>query len=182
LEEISGTSLGVTFVVVTGYTGYFILGHALGKIRVTGFVRTIAIVCFTACWVGVSMANGYVERNPGSAHFLDLLAVDYLTPAVCLMSVCGFVLIKSISFEKLYKTVPVIKRVIMVLSMTSFSIFFMQMIPLEILRYGSLGITLNAVTVHPLFGIPCTVAVVCGICAGTALLLRKVPVIKIFFP
>lgn len=182
LEDISGTRLGVTFVVVTGYTGYFMLGHALGKIRPTGLMRIMAIVFFAASWVGVSLANGYAERNPGRAHLPELLAGDYLTPAICLMSVCGFVLVKSLSFEKLYKTAPVLKRIVMALSISSFSIFFMQMIPLEILRYGSLGITLNAFTVHPLFGISCTVAVVCGICAGAALILRKVPFIKIFFP
>lgn len=182
LEHISGISLGVTFVVVTGYSGYFVLGHVLGKIHLTAFVRTVAIVCFAASWVGVSMANWYAGRFPGSAHFLDLLAADYLTPAICLMSVCGFVLIRSLSFEKVYKTVPVLKRTIMALSVSSFSIFFMQMIPLEILRYGSLGITLNAFTVHPLFGIPCTVAAVCIICAGVALVFRKIPVVKIFFP
>lgn len=182
LEQITGTQLGISFAVVTGYVGYFILGYALGRIRTTPLVQIIAAGILVVCWIGDSLITGISEKNPIHEPVLDLLGGGYLTPAVCLMSVSVFILVKSVSFEKLYKAAPVARKVIAPLSATSFGIFFMHMIPLEILRYGSLGFTLNATVIHPIVGIPCTVAAVGGICAGAALFCNKIPLIKLLFP
>jgi len=169
----TGATLGVGFVVTTGYSGYFVLGYVLHRSPVrpgAGWAAAAGVAAlvtiFGTYWITL--------RNGGQ---FDGLFYDYLSPNVIVMTVFLFLLARSLPVEALLQRSRAAKRTVTALSTTSYSIYLMHVIVLEVFKQNRL----SATSIHPLVGIPLTIGATLVVCVTVTLLMRRVPLFKEVF-
>lgn len=170
---LTGAAPGVGFVVATGYTGYFVLGFVLHRSPVRPGAGWAAAAGAAAL---VTMFGTYwiTLRNGGQ---YDGLFYDYLSPNVIIMTVFLFMLARSLPWEAMLQRSRAVKLTLTALSSTSYSIYLMHVLVLEVFKQNRL----SATSIHPLVGIPLTIGATLVVCVAVTLLMRRVPLLKEVF-
>lgn len=175
LNLVLDVTIGLNFVVVTGYTGYFVLGYFLHRFNAVNPTRWF---WFAAAALGalVTMFGTYwiTLRNGGQ---YDGMFYDYLSPNVIVMAVFLFALAKRLSAERFGTSKSLPARGVAALSATSYSTYLMHVIVLEAFKQNRL----SATSIHPLVGIPLTIGATLVVCVGVTLLMRRIPLLKEVF-
>lgn len=179
LNRALGIEIGLQFAAVGGYAGYFVLGHYLQRYPVRLKRSWPWIALYAAAALFTVLGSGWLTVRQGGS-FSDLF-YDYLSPGVVVMSACLFAWARAANLERLEGS-RLARQGVLLLSSTSFSIYLMHVIVLEVFKGGIFGLHLSATSVHPLVGIPLTLAVTLGLCAGTARLAQRVPLLREIFP
>jgi peptidoglycan/LPS O-acetylase OafA/YrhL len=89
---------------------------------------------------------------------------------------------RHLPYEIFEKKAPVLFKGMMLLSSTSFSVYLIHILVLEIFKNHIPWFSLDCKTIHPLFGIPVTAISVLIVCVGIVVGLRKVPGGKVALP
>jgi surface polysaccharide O-acyltransferase-like enzyme len=178
IQDLFNLKIGLSIVVTTGYVGYFILGKLLHEITDWKIKLAFLFIIFTISWLITCIGSFMISDH---SNFNKAL-YEYLSINVVCMSVSLFLIFKYIFNNRLNSTNNFFIKAMQSLSSNSLYIYLMHRIILETLRHGSIDITLNANTFHPLIGIPLTTLVVCSLCLMITILAKKLPLLKFIFP
>jgi len=181
LEKFFAIRIGIEMVVATHFTGYFVAGYffcnrRLDK-RLTKVLSAVIILISILC---TAVLTAIVTAQAG---FPDNYFYEYIkSPTVIIMTGATFLLLKSLSYEKLFARSHVFYLTIQKLSSASLSIYFIHVLILELLKRDILGFTLSGLTFNPIIGIPATALITCTVSLVIVTTFRKVPYLKALFP
>jgi surface polysaccharide O-acyltransferase-like enzyme len=113
---------------------------------------------------------------------LDEFFYGYTSLTVIASAFTLFIYIKQLDVSGFYTRFPNLKKFISLAASTSFSVYLIHLIILEMLYVGTLGITIDSNTFNPIIGIPLIVAIVSIFSGLIVLTLRRIPIIRWFFP
>lgn len=174
MNRITGFQTALVIPVVVGYVGYFVMGYLLAGVRMgrrgrllsgLGCVFSIAVIFFGTNWLSVG-------SGPIDAYFYS-----YFSPPTVLVSVCGFLLLKDLG-QNLGKAGALVRTI----ASTSFGIFLIHILVIQLLRNGTLGFRLYSWVAPSVYMIPMTGIVVFFISFVVVFVLRKIPVVKMIVP
>jgi surface polysaccharide O-acyltransferase-like enzyme len=172
VKTIFGTECGIQFILshgFAGFLGYFLLGGLFRNIKPSGVIAAILFLI------------GFSFTFAGPHLFKTMYFANSLSFNVIMMSTGLFLFIQKINLSTIDKKNNMIKAIIQTISITSFSIYFMHFILMELFRYGNFGFYLSANTIHPFIGIPLSVIVIVAVCIMITLVCRKIPIVRIIF-
>lgn len=168
--------VGIDFVVTTYYVGYFVLGYYLHNYPIPEKFNWLSLAAF-AGGLFLTIFGTYFLTVRHNGEF-DGYLFSYLSPNVVLMSVFLFDRLRKAPLKFMQQKGNRLTWIVAIVSSTSFSVFLMHPIVLELLDRGYGGYNLNAKFIHPLIGIPLSVIVIISICIVILMALRKVPGFK----
>ncbi|MBI3622192.1 MAG: acyltransferase family protein, partial [Nitrospirae bacterium] len=179
MQTITGVSIGIPLVVATQYVGYFVLGPLLRE-RVLG-PRALApaVALFAGCGLFTAAATGAIVIRFGSFHGLFY---EFLSPNVVVMSVCAFLILRSLPWQRMMARHRLVSGAITQLSAWSFGIYIVHYLLVELLRYGKLGIVLPGPAWPPLITAPVTAAVALAMSVAVVAVIRLVPLGRYLVP
>lgn len=179
LHRFTGLQSALGLVLTTGFVGYPVLGHALRDTRLSrsgwifALASLIALAALTACgsyWL--SLPNGP----------FDEFFYSNLSPNVIGMSICSFLLLRSLPWQRIASRAPTARRAVSWLSRMSFAIYLVHMIVLELLSGGALGFSLSGSTGHPLLAIPATTGLILALSGAISTVLQRIPYLTRIVP
>ena len=176
LTEFTHIDLGLTFFVTTGFVGFFVGGYYLRVVTVNRRVRAwlpIVVLLMTAV---TGFVTFLMSSEPG---VLDETFYEALRPNIVVMSFAAYLWLKDCDFAALQARMPFLNRIIRIVSGTSFSVYLIHVLILQMLIQH---VGLQALTLTPVFGILATTAVTLVLSVLVTTLMRKVPVVRFFFP
>ncbi|MEW5825449.1 MAG: acyltransferase family protein [Candidatus Bipolaricaulota bacterium] len=173
-SRFSGIEVAVQSVVALDYVGYYLLGHLFRDVKL-GRRATWTAAGGVVLLTGIVASGTALLSTPES---LDTTLYSYLGPAVVLMSILVFLILKSLPFGTAYARFPVAERAVGFVGSAALTIYFLNYLLLECLMAGCLGFALSGWFVHPLLGIPLTVLAVVGIAAVAHAFLSRLPALR----
>jgi surface polysaccharide O-acyltransferase-like enzyme len=175
-----GIRIGIPIMTAGGFLGAFLLGDFLRKFAVDKSSRIwLALVAATCC--AVTVGAGYALSGGVPAKY-DAVFQEFLSPTVVVTAACIFLMCKDLSFAKMRARFPGVYSVMSAVSGTSFSVYLMHIMVLEVLKSHIPGFSLDATFIHPAIGIPLTAGVTIFFCVVATLALRKIPFVKYCLP
>lgn len=177
MEKFWGIRIYYLLIPITGYIGYYLAGY---------FISTIPHVkkmFLFAIWIIANLVTFFgtwtISKKTGD---LDQFFYGYTSLTVIAAAFTLFIYIKQVDFSSFYARFPYFKKFISLAASTSFSIYLIHLIILEMLYAGTLGITINSNTFNPYIGIPVIAVIVLFSSGLIVLALRHIPVIRWLFP
>jgi surface polysaccharide O-acyltransferase-like enzyme len=159
--------------VFTGWSGYYILGAFLQKIKVRTWILVLA-ACF-GILVAVFGAYG-ITRLVGervTEFFHDSLNFNMI-----IASVSVYLLLINIPIKRVESQNAKVNAVLHWIGQNTLPIYLMHFIILECFIFGFFGIHLNPYTLNPIIEIPLLTLVTFGLTAAIVYLLNKIPLVK----
>jgi len=180
ISHFWGIHIGIPIMTAGGFLGAFLLGDFLRRVGVgkaaRGWLALIAAVCCT-----VTVGAGYALSGGVPVKY-DAVFQEFLSPTVVVTAACIFLLCKDLSLGKMRARFPGAFAAMSAVSGTSFSVYLMHIMVLEVLKSHIPGFSLDATFVHPAIGIPLTAVVTIFFCVIATLALRKIPFVKYCLP
>jgi len=164
LNDLFSARLAVKFYVMNGYVGYFLLGFWLSNKKFLKLSQLILITVLVMIFIFLLAETAFMN-DPCN-----------MNPLLILLSACVFLTVKEINYKRI-RSNRFFKRIIGGISQNSYGIYLCHVLILSVLySLKKKGIiTLGALFVHPLIGIPLTFAVVLISSVTLIVLLKKVP-------
>jgi surface polysaccharide O-acyltransferase-like enzyme len=163
--------------LILRYSGYLVVGYWLGQVR-PGKRQFWGAAGLAVLVVGLTAGGTFwlTARNQGE---LDVFLYRRTMPNVLLLAVCSWQMIRFLVDQGKRTGRPHVLRlttgVTRWLAQLSLGIYLLHPVCVDILMRGVFGVKLDALTVHPLLGIPLTTLVVFLISAGLTWLLKRIP-------
>lgn len=180
LFQLRGITISLlTQPYVSGFLGYFVAGYYLGKIDFSIRQVWIATSIFILVTIMRTLWAYYLTVDGGK---FDTNLFEYITWHVIIASFTGFIMLKSLAQYLEKWTLPNVKRIIAVVSGTTFGIYLVHPQILKLLETGVSGFHLSTDSTHPLFAIPLTVLVTFFLSFVLVYILQKIPVIRLTVP
>lgn len=174
-KRLTGYQTAFQIPLVTGYVGYFILGFWLADIRLAARGRWLALVglllAVAVTYFGTALLSSRTET-------IDAFLYSYFSLPTVLASACAFLLLKDLG-QRLDGRPQAALRA---LSATSFGVYLVHILVIDLLRSGALGLRLYSWMVAPLVCIPALALLVCCLSALVVALLQRIPVFKWLVP
>ncbi|MBY0579457.1 MAG: acyltransferase family protein [Burkholderiales bacterium] len=153
--------------MIFGYGGYFILGGMLnatrwinvGLLKWAMFYLTGVLATFLITWMRTS-----------SSGVPDELAYSYFSPNVLLASIAAFMMIRKIRTPNGWGV-----RIVQWASDACFFVYFIHILVLEFLRYGTFGVKISTSDIHPGLSIPLLAIATFVFSMAVAGLVRLIP-------
>ena len=150
-----------------GYGGYFIIGGLLNLPR----WLNIATYKWGALYLSGVLVTFFVTWiRTNNTGVPDELAYSYFTPNVFFAAIGAFMLIR-----KLRTPSEGLVKVVRQISDASFLIYFVHVLSLELLRYGTLGVAISTTDIHPAVSIPLLAIATFVLSLVVAKLARTIP-------
>lgn len=177
LKKFWGIRFYYLLIPITGYIGYYLAGYFLSTIPLVknSFLLIIWMIANLATFLGTWV----ISNKTGE---LDEFFYGYTSLTVIASAFTLFIYIKQLDVSGFYTRFPNLKKFISLAASTSFSVYLIHLIILEMLYVGTLGITIDSNTFNPIIGIPLIVAIVSIFSGLIVLTLRRIPIIRWFFP
>lgn len=155
-------SFGLSVTVVSGFVGYFMLGHWMRNmvlntrqgVLVAGVVLLSIVLTTLGTYVLTSRAEGKVDE----------LFFSPMSPTVMIATLGLFAIANSIPWASVYESMPLLRMLVEALSAASFFLYLSHPLILDLLRFS--GIPYFAADMNPFIGIPLTVAAIVLIAVG----------------
>lgn len=174
IEIATGHTLNPITFILSGWTGYFVLGSYLKRVK----VRSILLYAFLVMSFGGTLFGTWLMNYPLNYLQLNNYFFDYLTVNIILGSCALFKILIKFHRDwpgKKHKTLGWIVRT---LSKNTLPIFLFHIIIMESFDRGFFGFTLNYETLNPIIGIPIITVLTLFITLSLVLLMKKVPILK----
>ena len=152
IQKFTNVQTGFVFDFFHWSIGYYVLGLLLNRLGLEGNrkrgVYVLGVLGYVITVVGTFIFTKY---NGGEyvPHFYSFYA-----PNVIFMAISVYVLIRDINWDKIIKKGSFLHNAILDLSSTSFGIYLVHLLILDILSSRHMIIKLNAMTIHPIIGVP----------------------------
>jgi surface polysaccharide O-acyltransferase-like enzyme len=159
--------------VFTGWTGYYILGAFLQKIK----VRTWILI-FTAC-LGITTAifGAYAVTALVGERVTEFFH-ESLNFNMIIASVAVYLLLINIPLKHVESQNTKVNAVLHWIGQNTLPIYLMHYIILECFIFGFFGFHLNAYTLNPIIEIPLLTLLTFGLTAVIVYPLKKIPIVK----
>jgi len=177
LSEYGWLRTGTGLEMMTGFTGYLVVGYAIGRLKLSKKMG-LALAAVFLINVSVTAFGTYYLSNRDNA--LNETFLLPLQPNVILMSISLFALIKFFIGSRppnrlLSFTVTRLRK-------TSYGIYLLHPLILESLYSGTYGIDLHHLTIEPMLVRPVVALVVLFSSYIFVVLLQKTPVVQKIVP
>jgi surface polysaccharide O-acyltransferase-like enzyme len=179
LNRFTGLQSALGLVVTTGFVGYPVLGHALRDVRLSGRGWMLALATLIALTAVTACGSYWLSLPSGT---FDEFFYSNLSPNVIGMSICSFLLLRSLPWQRIASRAPAAQRIVSWLARMSFAIYLVHMIVLELLSGGALGFRLSASTGHPLLAIPAATGLVIAVSGAISAVLQRIPYVRRIVP
>ena len=168
----AGLNISMQLPIWIQYLGYFVAGYYLvHRIKIRKILNKQITLLFLVTSTVIALGT-YALTLSDSAFNTSLY--EYTHIFVVITSITGFITLQRILQNKVVPFSKKMKMKITALSKASFGIFLAHSLVLDILTRGSLGITINGLTIHPIIGLPLTVMVVFSTTALIVTSLQKI--------
>lgn len=159
--------------ILTGIVGYFILGAYVNKLQTRLTYLCLGLAVGTLSTI---LTTYFVIGHLGEAYSQFFLTANSIT--VIVASITLFLIIASVSHQKIEAKNPKANKIIHVISENTLPIYLFHIIVLETLQSGVLGFTLSVTTMNPILEIPLTTFITLMICLAIIVPLKKLPYVK----
>lgn len=180
VSKMFDVQFGIDFQVMTNYVGYFILGYYLRDVTLKAkyALPVLLVVVFTL------LATEYAVHTMTMANSgqLDSFFLNNLGFNMVIVSIGMFLFLKSLPWGEIFTRVPPIGWAVKLLASCSLGVYFVHVLIMELIGSGKIGITINSLTFSPLIGIPLTAGITLVISVAIVLVLKRIPVLKMFVP
>jgi surface polysaccharide O-acyltransferase-like enzyme len=174
IEIATGHTLNPITFILSGWTGYFVLGSYLKRVKVRSvLLYTFLIMSFIGTLFGTWLMNYPLKYLQLNNYFFD-----YLTINIILGSCALFMILLKFHRDwpgKKHKTLGWIVRA---LSKNTLPLFLFHIIIMESFDRGFFGFTLNYKTLNPIIGIPIITVLTLFITLCLILLMKKLPILE----
>lgn len=160
--------------------GYFVLGFVLSKYSVSIKQRKTLYFCGVIGLV-VTIWGSYLLTKYNNGIMVPHL-YSYYAPNVIFTAIAIFLLFKNIDFDKIVGNNNFIKRTISNLSSTSFGVYLIHLLVLNIISSGVFGIAIKATSFNPFIGIPLVGIATFTISHFVVRILQKIPFVNLILP
>jgi len=156
-EKSTGLERQVDFVTLSGFIGYFIIGHIVGNLNISkkfiNISKILLILSYTLTAFGIYFLS--TQKGIFSNYLFSYLGLN-----IVFISVMFFVVFKNIFQNMIFINNGLGSKIINKLSSASLGIYFVHPIFLYHLKNNNFGFSLNALSGNPIFYIPYTAIVV----------------------
>lgn len=157
IEKVTESTSELDFGMVSGFSGYLVLGYLLGDLqnnkKTTIIALILSILSVTITAVGTYILIAYFDNKYSGYYFYG-----YKSPNVIIHSASVFVILKYYFSTTHYP--EIIVKLIDNLSKKSFGIYLIHPLFIYILGVGWLGFSLTGITFNPVLSIPLTAGAV----------------------
>jgi len=168
-----GPSIGVPVLVVSTYVGYLLAGTWLAATPLSRRTAWELVLLFllAAVWTIVTTA-----RLTGDEH-LNVILYSYDRPNVIVMALVAFVLLTQPQPAAWVSRHPVTLPLVRAFAASSYGIYLLHPLLLDLLGSGVLGVRISGVSLPPFVGIPALAAGLLLVSLGVMTVARRVPVL-----
>ncbi|MFH1186250.1 MAG: acyltransferase family protein [Chloroflexota bacterium] len=174
IRHVFDVQIGFEFLFLTGYIGYYVLGHLLGTTLLTKRLIFAAAGVFLAAFAIVFVSVYAGQQSPTYDQFFE----GYLSVTVVLLTAAAFILTRSLSS----RLGPPPLRWIKVLSSASLGIYLLHIIALDVLDLGMAPVVASTGWGSSLVMMPLAAIVGYVACFVIVFALQRLPVIKYAVP
>lgn len=171
LHLATGLAIDNALLVLSEYIGYFVLGVYLMEVK----VKTKTLIALLATGIGLTFFGLLVMQGPlnylGEYYFFD----GYKSFTVLLSSVSAFLLLCKVRCDWPGPTKPLLGSFVHTVGENTLPIFFMHVIIVQLLNYGTFGLQLSLTSMSPLIEIPLATLATLAICLTVIVPVKKVP-------
>ena len=179
LGQFFGITLADFWVIVIGFSGYYMAGYFFSQVRYTpDSIRwASALYIFSLL---ITFGGTYLLLRQKGEY--DPYFYEYLSPNVIIMSLAAYLLIRWLPYERIYSKLSWLNRLVAILCLTSFGVYMVHVLLLSILKSGRLGFVLSGVSIAPGLGILLTFLVVMPLSIAIVYLMQRIPILKHLVP
>jgi len=174
IRYLFDVQIGFEFLFLTGYIGYYVLGHLLGRTNLTRRLLLAAIAVFLAAFAIVFLTVYAGQQSPTYDQFYE----GYLSVSVVSLTAAAFVLTRSISSAVGTRAL----KWIQVLSSASLGIYLLHIIVLDLLDAGISPLLAGMGSGSSIYMMPLVAIVGYVVCFVIVFVLQRVPVIRYTVP
>jgi surface polysaccharide O-acyltransferase-like enzyme len=164
--------------LATGFVCYFVLGYLLGEMELSRPKAIAAVVLWSVSTSATIVGTYLFSRNSGQ---FDGFFYDFISLNVILASGAAFIGLRRISEAQALASARS-HSMTRSLASAAFGIYLMHIIVIEVLRYGSPVLHLDAFMGNAIWSIPLVSTVVFVLSFFIVRGLQKIPVIKLIVP
>jgi len=162
--------LDANVFLLTGWLGYFVMGTCLLRVRLRrSILYSMLFLGYLWTIFGTYLVVGTMGER-FSNFFYDSFSFN-----VIIVSVALFLLLSTVSPQKIENRFPHGNRLICLISQNTLPIYLFHMMVLEILHRGYLGFKISLTTMNPILEIPLVTVITLFICLGLIIPLKKIP-------
>ena len=178
-EKATGFKSHIDLLAISGFIGYLVLGHVLGKINISKKIFRISLL-FSVVLPSITAFGTFIlSRRHGNS---DLFLYDNFSIDTVLYSATSFIVFKLI-FQKIKSENSILdNKIISKVSQTSLGIYLIHPIVLYYMENGIWGFVLNGQSGSPIIFIPLTALFGFIISCILIYFLQKIPLIKYMVP
>lgn len=178
-SHLTEIQLGVQNILFHGLLGYYLLGYLLNQRHIPKKYIGLVVVFIGLATLLTAMGTHYIVAQSDGEY--SNFFTRYYQPNVIAISVGVFLLMMRWQHAKLLSN-PLTSTIVRHIAVASFGIYLLHPAILDMLHEGWLGFELNAMSFHPILGIPLTVFVTTTISLIIVLTLRRIPVVRTIVP
>jgi len=179
LKQFFGISMADFWVIVIGFSGYYVAGYFLNQERYSERSFHWAIALYIIALLVTFIGTYLLLRHNGEygPYFYE-----YLSPNVIVMSLASYYILRWLAYERIYTRIPRLKQLVSILCVTSFGVYMVHVLLLSVLKGGRLGFILSGASIGWGFGILLTFLLVMPLSVGIVYLMQRIPVVKSLVP
>jgi surface polysaccharide O-acyltransferase-like enzyme len=159
--------------LLVGLVGYFVLGAYIAKLTLRRSILALLLI-LSSFWTIIGTYFLIASLGEQYSQFF----LDASSFSVIIASVSLFLILASVSNQKIENRIPKGNRVLKLISENTLPIYLFHIIVLETLQKGYLGIKISVTNINPIIEIPLVTAVTLLICLAIIVPLKKVPYVK----
>jgi surface polysaccharide O-acyltransferase-like enzyme len=170
--------ISISAPLTNGFVGFFILGYLLGPWRLSRSTAIFTAAAWILSTLVTILGTYFLTRVSGK---FENYFYGFTTPNVIIASATGFLLLKWIS-ETWDFASPKTHHFIRLLAATSFGIYLLHVLVIEVLAGWLPGLHVDSFMGHPAWSIPLVCILVFFTSFLIVLVLQKVPVLNRIVP
>lgn len=178
-ENVSSSTSKIDLKMISGFSGYLVLGYLIGKMDITKKWIILSILAFLIAAGMTAFGTFYLTRKSGA--FVETL-YNYKSPNVLLLSVSGFILLRAMAENVLFlnrkKSISIIKK----LSSASLGIYLIHTMFLGLIGYNFFGYRFGVFHGSPIYVIPITAFLTFVLSFVFTTILRNIKYVRIIVP
>jgi surface polysaccharide O-acyltransferase-like enzyme len=175
----TGVRIGIQNVLFNSMIGYFVLGRLLIKTRVPQKYDWLIILVVILATLFTTIGTHVFTVEAGGEY--QNFFTDYRRPNIIALSICMFILLFKWQYSNFFQGgwLPILIRRFAV---SSFGIYLLHPVVIELLEIGNFGLYLDAIGIHPAISLPLIVAISITVCYFIVNLIRSIPVLRSVVP
>jgi len=179
LAQFFGIISADFWVIIIGFSGYFIAGYFFSQVNYSTHSMRWAIALYIITLMVTIIGTYLLLRQYGN---YDSYFYEFLSPNVIIMSLSAYLLLRWLPYERIYVKMPWIPRLISIICIASFGVYMVHVLLLSVLKGGRLGFVLSGASLAPGVGILLTFLVVMPLSIAIVYLLQRIPILKHLVP